>query len=159
MGIYEGQRGEKSGKRVLNLTRSSYAGQHRYGTFTWSGDVSSSWEVLRRQVPEGLNYCATGECYWTTDAGGFFPQQWDGAWFGTGEFNDGVDDPGYRELYVRWLQLGMLLPMMRSHGTGTPREIWRFGEKGTPWYDAIEKAIRLRSRLVPYLYALGDACT
>ena len=159
MGIYEGQRGENSGKRVLNLTRSSYAGQHRYGTFTWSGDVSSRWEVLRRQVPEGLNYCATGECYWTTDAGGFFPQQWDGAWFGMGEFNDGVDDPGYRELYVRWLQLGMLLPMMRSHGTGTPREIWRFGEKGTPWYDAIEKAIRLRSRLVPYLYALGDACT
>ena len=49
--------------------------------------------------------------------------------------------------------------MMRSHGTGTPREIWRFGEKGTPWYDAIEKAIRLRSRLVPYLYALADACT
>ena len=50
MGIYEGQRGENSGKRVLNLTRSSYAGQHRYGTFTWSGDVSSKWEVLRRQV-------------------------------------------------------------------------------------------------------------
>lgn len=159
MGIYKGQRGETSDKRVLNLTRSSYAGQHRYGTFVWSGDVSSSWEVLRRQVPEGLNYCATGECYWTTDAGGFFPQTWDGAWFAHGDFENGVNDPGYRELYVRWLQLGMLLPMMRSHGTGTPREIWRFGEKGTPWYDAIEKAIRLRSRLVPYLYALADACS
>ncbi|MGN1018791.1 MAG: TIM-barrel domain-containing protein [Aristaeellaceae bacterium] len=159
MGIYEGQRGETSGKRVLNLTRSSWAGQHRYGAFVWSGDVSATWETLRRQVPEGLNYCATGECYWTTDAGGFFPQTWEHAWFAKGDFEGGVDDPGYRELYVRWLQLGLLLPMMRSHGTGTPREIWRFGEKGDPWYDAIEKAIRLRSRLVPYLYALADECT
>lgn len=159
MGIYEGQRSEGSGKRVLNLTRSSYAGQHRYGTFTWSGDVSATWEALRRHVPEGLNYCATGECYWTTDIGGFFSQTWEGAWFARGDFEDGVDDLGYRELYVRWLQLGMLLPMMRSHGTGTPREIWRFGEKGTPWYDALEKAIRLRSRLVPYLYSLADVCT
>ncbi|MDD6051087.1 MAG: glycoside hydrolase family 31 protein [Clostridiales bacterium] len=159
MGVYEGQRGETASKRVLNLTRSSYAGQHRYATFVWSGDVSATWEALRRHVPEGLNYCATGECYWTTDIGGFFPQTWEGAWFAKGDFEDGVDDPGYRELFVRWLQLGMLLPMMRAHGTGTPREIWRFGEKGTPWYDAIEKAIRLRSRLVPYLYALADECT
>ncbi|MDY4139226.1 MAG: glycoside hydrolase family 31 protein [Eubacteriales bacterium] len=159
MGVYEGQRCETSGKRVLNLTRSSWAGQHRYGTFVWSGDVSATWETLRRQVPEGLNYCATGESSWTTDIGGFFPQTWEGSWFARGDFEDGVDDPGYRELYVRWLQLGMLLPMMRSHGTGTPREIWRFGERGTPWYDAIEKAIRLRSRLVPYLYTLADACT
>lgn len=155
MGIYQGQRETTDAKRVLNLTRSSWAGQHRYATVTWSGDISSSWEVLRRQVPEGLNFMATGEAWWTTDAGGFFPMDFGGAWFGTGEFNGGVQDPGYRELFVRWMQYAAFLPMMRAHGTGTPREIWQFGEKGGPWYDALEKIIRLRSRLVPYLYSLA----
>ena len=70
MGIYQGQRRETEEKRVLNLTRSSWAGQHRYATVTWSGDVSSTWEVLRRQLPEGLNFMAAGEGWWSTDAGG-----------------------------------------------------------------------------------------
>ncbi len=154
-GIYEGQRGATSEKRVLNLTRSSWAGQHRYATVTWSGDVSSNWETLRRQTPEGLNFMAAGEGWWTTDAGGFFPAEFEGAWFGAGDFQDGVNDPGFRELFVRWMQLAAFLPMMRAHGTGTPREIWRFGEEGTPWYDALAKIIRLRSRMVPHWYSLA----
>ena len=154
-GIYEGQRRTDSRKRVLNLTRSSWAGQHRYATVTWSGDVSATWEVLRRQIPEGLNFMAAGEGWWSTDAGGFFPMDFGGAWFGAGDFNGGADDPGYRELFVRWMQFAAFLPMMRAHGTGTPREIWRFGEPGTPWYDALAKIICLRSRLVPHLYSLA----
>ncbi len=71
-GIYDGQRSVRDDKRVLNLTRSSYAGQHRYGTFTWNGDVCATWETLRQCIPEGVNFCATGEPYWTVDAGGFF---------------------------------------------------------------------------------------
>ncbi len=159
MGIYQGQRKASVRKRVLNLTRSSWAGQHRYATVTWSGDVSSSWETLRRQVPEGMNFMAAGENYWTTDAGGFFPMDFGGAWFGAGEFNKGVDDFGFRELFVRWMQFAAFLPMMRAHGTGTPREIWRFGEKGDPWYDALEKIICLRSRLVPFLYSIASVYT
>ncbi len=155
MGIWQGQRSATNQKRVLNLTRSSWAGQHRYATVTWSGDVSASWEVLRRQVPEGLNFMAAGEGWWTTDAGGFFPMRSSDAWFMDGDFNDGVLDPGYRELFVRWMQFAAFLPLMRAHGTGTPREIWQFGEKGSLWYDALEKTIRLRSRLVPYLYSLA----
>lgn len=50
-GIYQGQREVTREKRVCNLTRSSYAGQHRYGTITWSGDVSATWETLRRHIP------------------------------------------------------------------------------------------------------------
>lgn len=153
-GIYQGQRSVTEHKRVCNLTRSSYAGQHRYATITWSGDVSANWETLRRHVPEGLNFCATGEPYWSTDIGAFFPNgNWD-PWFYEGDFDAGVDDLGYRELFVRWAQYAAFLPMMRAHGTGTPREIWRFGEKGEPFYDALEKAIRLRYRLLPFLYAL-----
>lgn len=157
MGIYEGQRSVTDQRRVCNLTRSSYAGQHRYATVTWSGDISASWETLKRQVPEGLNFCATGEPYWSTDVGGFFPNgNWE-QWFCAGEFDRGVDDLGYRELFVRWMQFAAFLPMMRAHGTVTPREIWRFGEAGEPFYDAIAKAIRLRYRLIPYMYALMAA--
>ncbi len=155
MGIYQGQRAATDRKRVLNLTRSSWAGQHRYAAVTWSGDVSSTWETLRRQIPEGLNFMAAGENYWTTDAGGFFPMRLRGAWFGAGDFSEGVQDPGFRELFVRWMQFSAFLPMMRAHGTGTPREIWQFGEKGDPWYDALEKIIRLRSRLLFFLYSLA----
>lgn len=155
MGTYQGQRAAADEKRVLNLTRSSWAGQHRYAAATWSGDISATWEVLRRQIPEGLNFMATGEGWWSTDAGGFFPGKFAGAWFGAGDFDGGVQDPGFRELFVRWMQLSAFLPLMRAHGTGTPREIWQFGEKGEKWYDALEKIIRLRSRLVPLLYSLA----
>ena len=114
--------------------------------------------MLRRHIPEGINFCSTGENYWSTDVGGFFPGG-GGAWFCQGDYDKGVDDMGYRELYARWLQYAAFLPVMRSHGTGTPREIWRFGEKGESFYDAIEKAIRLRYTLLPYLYALAAECT
>ena len=156
-GIYEGQRETTDEKRVLNLTRSSWAGQHRFATVTWSGDICARWEVLRRQVPEGMNFMATGENYWSVDAGAFFVGADERGWFMNGDFDGGADDPGYRELYVRWMQFAAFLPMMRSHGTGTPREIWRFGEKGEKWYDALEKIIRLRTRLVPFLYSLAAA--
>lgn len=154
MGIYQGQRGVTSEKRVVNLTRSSYAGQHRYAAVTWSGDVSATWETLRRHIPEGLNFCATGEGYWSMDIGAFFSAGGKGAWFFDGNFDRGCEDLGYRELVARWMQFGALVPMMRAHGTGTPREIWRFGEKGEMFYDAIADAIRLRYHLVPYLYTL-----
>ena len=63
-----------------------------------------------------------------------------------------LDDPDYRELYARWIQFGTFCPMMRSHGEGAPREIYQFGKKGEPIYDAIEKYIRLRYSLLPYIY-------
>lgn len=158
MGMYEGQRGANSHKRVLNLTRSGYAGQHRYGTVVWSGDVSASWETLRRQVHIMQNYIVCGEAYWNSDIGAFFVKK-KTQWFWCGEYEDGCMGDGYRELYTRWLQFAAFTPMMRSHGTDTPREIWRFGEKGTTYYDAIEKAIRLRYKLVPYFYSVHAAVT
>ena len=176
-GIYEGQRRTAPGKRVVNLTRSSYAGQHRYGTITWNGDICGTWETLRRCIPEGVNFCAAGEPYWTVDIGGFFVNNDPDLWFWRGDYpegcrgltaadalepdpNDtGCRDLGYWELYTRWLQYGVFLPMFRSHGTDAAREIWRFGEEGSPFYDTIARYIRLRYRLMPYIYSLAAQVT
>jgi alpha-D-xyloside xylohydrolase len=170
-GIYEGQRSVTDRKRVVNLTRSSYAGQHRYSTVTWSGDIAAYWETLRKQIPAGLNFCASGEPYWTLDIGAFFAGgkgKWSywckdpsipAPWFLAGDYDGGVDDLGYRELYVRWFQYAAFLPVFRAHGTDTPREVWRFGEPGGVFYDTLMKFIRLRYRLLPYIYSLAGMTT
>jgi alpha-D-xyloside xylohydrolase len=158
-GIYTGQRQAGSAKRVVNLTRSAYMGQHRYATVTWSGDVTATWETLRKQVADGLNFCVTGSPYWTLDVGGFFVQNKPEFWFWRGDYDQGVADPGYRELFVRWFQYATFLPMLRAHGTDTPREIWRFGEPGEPAYDALARFLQLRYRLLPYIYSLAGWTT
>ena len=157
-GIYEGQRGVTDEKRVINMTRSGFPGQHRYGTIVWSGDVSATWEALAKQIPIVQNYVACGEAYWNCDAGGFFVRKV-GLWFWDGDYPAGKDDLGYRELYTRWLQFAGFTPFMRSHGTDTPREVWQFGERGTLFRDAIESAIALRYRLAPYFYSINAAVT
>lgn len=156
-GIYEGQRAATSAKRVINLTRSAFAGQHRYGTITWSGDIAANWETLRKQIADGLNFCMTGSPYWTLDIGAFFVKNHKEQWFWSGDYDEGVADLGYRELYVRWFQLGAFLPMFRSHGTDTPREIWQFGQEGELMYDTLVNYLKLRYRLMPYIYSLAGA--
>lgn len=155
-GIWEGQRASDDKKRVINLTRSGYPGQQRYGTVVWNGDISANWETLRRIIPEGLNFCLSGQPYWNFDIGGFFVKPWK-QWFGRGEYENGCNDPAYRELYLRWFQLGAFMPMFRSHGTDTPREIWNFGSPGEEIYDALVSAISLRMQLLPYIYSLMGA--
>jgi alpha-D-xyloside xylohydrolase len=142
-GVSTHQRAVDSGKRVFILTRSAFAGQQRYGANTWSGDVTSSWKSLRNQIGAGLNFSLTGIPYWNADIGGFFLTNFKGK----------LEDPEYRELYVRWLQFGTFTPMMRSHGADAPREIYQFGQKGSKYYDAIEKYINLRYHLLPYIYS------
>jgi alpha-D-xyloside xylohydrolase len=142
-GVSTHQRAVDSGKRVFILTRSAFAGQQRYGANTWSGDVTSSWNALRNQISAGLNFSLTGIPYWNADIGGFFLTR----------FKRKLEDPEYRELYVRWLQFGAFTPMMRSHGADAPREIYQFGQKGNKYYDAIEKYINLRYHLLPYIYS------
>jgi alpha-D-xyloside xylohydrolase len=144
-GIYEHQRAVTSDKRVFILTRSAFAGQQRYASNVWSGDVTASWAALRNQISAGLNFSLCGIPYWNSDIGGFF------LW----NFKNALNDPEYRELYTRWIQFGALCPMMRSHGTDAPREIYQFGEKGDKVYDAIDKAINLRYILLPYIYSVA----
>ena len=151
-GIFENQRKSAPDRRVLNLTRSGYAGSQRTGSILWTGDTSASWATLAKEVASVQSISAAGHPYITTDIGGFFVTK-KAQWFWHGQFDQGVDDLGYRELYTRWLQFGVFLPMFRSHGTDTPREPWRFGEPGTPFYDAIIGTIDLRYRLLPHLYS------
>ncbi len=143
---------------MVNLTRSAYAGQQRYGTITWSGDISANWQTLKRQIAAGINFCVTGLPYWTTDIGAFFVGK-KNLWFWDGDFPEGCEDLGYREFYVRFFQYGTFLPLFRSHGTDTPREVWRFGEPGSRFYETLVRFIRLRYRLLPYLYSLAGRVT
>ena len=150
-GVYNAQRAAQSKapeKRVFIMTRSAFAGQQHYGSGLWSGDVASSWDMLRKQVPAGLSYTLTGCPNFNTDIGGFFCGSYNTRGSGSAPQN-----PQFQELYVRWMQYGLFCPVFRSHGADAPREIWRFGRKGEPVYDAIEKTIRLRYRLIPYLYS------
>lgn len=150
-GVYEHQRATTSEKRVCILTRSAFAGQQRFASNSWSGDIVSSWETLRKQIPASLNFSLTGIPYWNADIGGFF--LWN---FGGG---NALKDKTYQELYIRWVQFGAFTPMMRSHGTDAPREIYQFGKKGDWTYDAIEKYIHLRYQFLPYIYSTAWGVT
>ncbi len=136
--VFEGERESSPETRPCILTRCAFPGQQRFNSITWSGDIGSDWDAFRRQIVAGLNYCASGLPYWTTDIGGFFrpPGQ--------------HEDPGYHEILTRWLQFGAFNPVMRLHGFGTETELWRFGA-------VVEKNARaileLRYRLLPYLYS------
>ena len=104
--------------------------------------------MLRKQVPAGLSFTLTGNPNFNTDIGGFFCNA-----YNTMGPASAPRNPQFQELYVRWMQYGLFCPVFRSHGADAPREIWQFGQKGEPVYDAIEKMIRLRYRLIPYLYS------
>jgi alpha-D-xyloside xylohydrolase len=144
-GIYQGQRAQTDDNRVVILTRSAYAGQQRNSAITWSGDIGSSWQVLRAQVPAGLNFSVSGIPYWNTDIGGF-----------SGVRNP--SDPRYAEIFTRWFQYGSFCPMFRVHGsapasgTGPGKEFWRFDA-------ATQKILRtyddVRYRLMPYTYSVA----
>ncbi|WP_395408381.1 TIM-barrel domain-containing protein [Pseudoduganella sp. UC29_106] len=150
--LYRNWRKAAPDRRLVNLTRSGYAGSQAVGAVVWTGDISARWSVFAQQVAALQSCSASGIPYVTCDIGGFFVRRGK-QWFWNGDYEGGVEDLGYRELYTRWLQFGVFLPMFRSHGTDTPREPWHFGEPGTPFYDAILDAIQLRYRLLPFIYS------
>lgn len=130
------------------MTRSGYLGQQHYGALSWSGDVVSSWDVLRQQIPAGLNFTLCGIPFWNTDLGGFF------GW----EYNNDCTNVAYQELHVRWFQWGCFMPLMRNHCSSPMlNEIDLFGKEGDWAYDAQKRIIELRYRLLPYIYSLNGA--
>ena len=124
-------------------------GQQRYGCNVWTGDVASTWETLRNQIPALLNFTLTGNPNSNSDIGGFFA----GAYNKSYGDNSAVKNPQFQELFVRWMQFGAFTPMMRSHGADIKREIYYFGNRGETVFDAVEDAIKLRYSLLPYIYS------
>lgn len=148
--FYEGQRAAGQ-EEVVNLVRCAWAGSQRYGALAWSGDISSTFADLRRQITAGIHMGVAGIAWFTTDIGGF---------------HDGdVRDEEFRELFVRWFQFGTFCPVMRLHGdrlpyeevtaadgsrrlrSGGPNELWSYGEEV---YPILERYVHLREALRPY---------
>lgn len=135
-------------KRPYILTRCAWASQQKNGTAIWSGDIPSTFEELKKQIPAGLNFTATGIPYWTTDIGGY----------------SGGDpaDPQYREVFTRWWQYGVFCPVFRSHGrrhpgnTKGPNELWAFGDTVQQICTSYDQ---LRYRLLPYIYSISGDVT
>ncbi len=148
-GTYDGQRAT-SDKRVFTLTRSAWAGAQRTGAASWSGDIFSSWDTLRKQVSGGVNVTITGNPYWTQDTGGFFVNR---------DYPGGEKDPAYRELFARWFQYGAFNPIMRVHGTDIEREPYIFRKLDPDVYKSLLDVVHLRYRLLPYIYGLSAKVT
>lgn len=142
--VFEGQLQASPDKRVAILTRSAFAGQQKYSTVIWSGDIAGEWNNLKASIPAGLGFSMSGMPYWTTDVGGF--------WVKDAGANK---TPSYRELFTRWYQFGAFCPVFRVHGAVTEREIWFFGDEKSEAYQTQLKFNKLRYRLMPYIYTLN----
>lgn len=161
---WEGPQIDRPNERPYALHRNGYAGMQRYASFLWSGDVYSTWETLKTQVPIAINTSLSGAPYWGTDIGGFVP---------TKEFT--------AELYLRWFQFGAFCTLFRSHGrtwklrlpwgwnTGDPGpvEVRNYDGSATPDASQLHnqqvepicrKYLELRYRMLPYLYSAVREC-
>ena len=152
-GVYEGQRSVAPDQRVFILTRSGFAGEQRYGALTWSGDVTSTWTALRKQIPAGLGFSLSGMPYWTTDTGGYLMQ----TKFATRPTAENAAD--WLELNDRWFQFSTFCPILRVHGQQQLREMYNLGDETSAIYQSELKFDRLRYALFPYLYSLAGAVT
>ena len=146
--IYDGQRSVDPDKRVFLLTRNGFAGLQRYSTASWSGDIGTSWEDFRMQAAAGLNYSMSGIPFWGMDIGGFSVMS---------KFYDSANAPEWQELQTRWHQAGTFVPLFRTHGQWPRRELWNIAPEGSKAYESILYYMKLRYRLMPYIYSLTGA--
>jgi alpha-D-xyloside xylohydrolase len=151
--VFDGQRSSAPDQRVFILTRSGFAGIQRYATVTWSGDITSTFQTLRKQITAGLGFSIAGDPYWTTDTGGYtmdrrLAQAKDG---------DALDE--WQELNARWFQYSTFCPILRVHGTDRPREMWNIGDEQSAVFKTELKFDQLRYALFPYIYSVAGAVT
>ena len=121
----------RPGQRTLLYSRSSFIGSHRYGGI-WLGDNNSSWAQLLANIQMMPSVQMCGFLYSGADLCGFS--------------SDTTPD-----LALRWLEFGLLTPLMRNHSAVGTRmqEYYRFPEV----LPAVRNMIRLRYALLPYLYS------
>ena len=159
--VYEGFRRDFSdSRRVMILARAAYLGAQRNGTVFWSSDIVSSWDMLKRSIPAGLNFTASGMPYWDTDIAGFFSPHIPADYHAEHEpLIDGSDArdtianyEDYPELFVRWFEWGAFHPVMRAHGERKHNEVWSYGKQAEP---ILAKYLKLRYQLLPYTYSVA----
>ena len=156
--LYDGFRKNEPRRRALILSRDAYLGAQRNGAFFWSSDIYPTWDTLKRQIPTGLDFTASGLAYWSNDTGGwqYLPKEHHSAHTPLLDPSDargnvgGYDD--YPELYTRWFQYATFLPIFRTHGSRPANEVWSYGSQAEP---ILEKYLRLRYQLMPYIYSLA----
>ena len=155
--LYDGFRRDTN-HRALILSRDAYLGAQRNGSMFWSSDIYPTWDTLRRQIPTGLDFTASGIAYWTQDIGGwqYLPSEHHPAHMPLLDPSDARENVGgyddYPELYARWFEYGSFLPIFRAHGSRLHNEVWSYGKQAEP---ILEKYLRLRYQLMPYIYSLG----
>ncbi len=130
---YEGLERHRGSERSFVLTRSGYAGVQRWSS-VWMGDNQSLWEHLEMSLPMLCNMGLSGVGFVGCDIGGFAGN-------------------ATAELFARWMQVGMLYPLMRAHSAmSTARhEPWVFGDRIE---NICREYINLRYQLLPYIYGL-----
>jgi alpha-glucosidase/alpha-D-xyloside xylohydrolase len=157
--VYDGfRRDYGDSRRAMILARAAYLGAQRNGTVFWSSDIVSTWDMLKRSIPAGLNFTASGMPYWDTDIAGFFSPQiyanYHAAHKPLIDASDAQENVGnyedYPELFVRWFQWGAFQPVMRAHGERMHNEVWSYGKQAEP---ILEKYLRLRYQFIPYIYS------
>lgn len=127
---------QRDGKLGITFSRYSGPGSHRY-PIGFSGDTVITWESLAFQPYFTANASNIGYGWWSHDIGGHMH--------------------GYRdnELALRWLQLGVFSPITRLHSSSSVflgKEPWNYPE---PYASIMTEYLRLRHRLVPYLYNMN----
>ena len=156
--LYDGYRKDLPNKRALILSRDVYTGSQANGAIFWSSDIYPTWDTYKRQIPTGLDFAASGVTYWSNDTGGWqdLPRVHHPAHPPLLDPSDARDEVGqdddYPELYTRWFQYAAFLPIMRTHGSRPQNETWSYGKQAEP---ILEKYLRLRYELMPYIYSLG----
>jgi alpha-D-xyloside xylohydrolase len=155
--IYDGYRRDEK-KRALILSRDAYLGAQHNGAIFWSSDIYPTWDTLQRQIPTGLDFTASGMAYWGNDIAGWqgLPYMHKPAKTPLIDPSDARDNVGhdddYPELYTRWFEYGAFEPNFRTHGTRRYNEVWSYGKQAEP---ILEKYLKLRYQLMPYIYSLG----
>ncbi len=156
--LYDGFRADLTDRRGLILSRDAYTGAQHNGAIFWSSDIAPTWDTLKRQVPTGIDFVASGMPYWSTDIGGwqYLPYAHTPARTPLLDPSDARNNVGhyddYPELYARWFEYGVFQPNFRAHGSRHFNEVWSYGKQAEP---ILEKYLRLRYQLMPYLYSLG----
>ena len=133
--IYDMFKANYPDRRPMIMMRAGTAGLQRYSVFPWSTDVSRSWGGLEPQVTIMLNAGMSGLGYMSHDVGGF-----------------ALDPEKKRdgELYIRWLELGLFSPVLRTHSQDIA-EPYHYTEYG----DLPRYIIKERYRWLPYNYTLA----